>query len=67
MPYSDFDGATSLAERFREAIARQPLAYYEHELTITASFSVACLHETDQSPLDLLNRADRALYDAKGQ
>jgi diguanylate cyclase (GGDEF)-like protein len=67
MPYADFDGATSLAERFREAIVRQPLVFFEHELTITASFGVACLHETDQSPLDLLNRADRALYDAKRQ
>jgi diguanylate cyclase (GGDEF)-like protein len=67
MPYSDRDGATSLAERFRDAIDRHPLIFEDIELNITASFGVACLHDTDDSPLDLLHRADRALYDAKAQ
>ncbi len=66
MPYSDHDGATSLAERFREAITQQPLEFGGNHLTITASFGVACLVDSDASPLDLLNRADRAMYDAKG-
>jgi diguanylate cyclase (GGDEF)-like protein len=67
MPYSDHVGAVGLAERFREAIAGQPLVLDDLTLTITASFGVACLRGGDRSPLDLLNRADEALYDAKGQ
>jgi len=67
MPYSDHVGAVGLAERFREAIATQPLTIEDKELEITASFGVACLRGTDNSPLDLLNRADEALYDAKGE
>lgn len=66
MPYSDRHGAVGLAERFRDAIAHQPLLFGEDQLTITASFGVACLRNTDESPLDLLNRADQAMYDAKG-
>ena len=67
MPYSDHVGAVGLAERFRAAIAEQPLVLEDTELEITASFGVACLRDTDESPIDLLNRADEALYDAKGQ
>lgn len=67
MPYSDHVGAEGLAERFREAIVEQPLVLDDNELTITASFGVASLRSTDESPIDLLNRADEALYDAKGQ
>ena len=65
MPYSDLRGATALAERFREAIATSPLNYEGSEMTITGSFGVATLDESDESPLDLLDRTDRALYDAK--
>ncbi len=65
VPYSDLRGATALAERFREAIATSPLNYGDSEITITGSFGVATLDESDESPLDLLDRADRALYDAK--
>ena len=65
MPYSDLHGATALAERFREAIAASPLRYEGSEMTITGSFGVASLQDGDASPLDLLDRADRALYKAK--
>lgn len=66
MPYSDLRGAVGLAERFREAIANEPLPLGTMQLTITASFGVACLRNEDDSPLDLLNRADQAMYEAKG-
>jgi diguanylate cyclase (GGDEF)-like protein len=65
MPYSDLHGATALAERFRAAIAASPLRYEGVELTITGSFGVASLQDGDVSALDLLDRADRALYKAK--
>lgn len=67
MPYSDLRGATALAERFREAITLSPLDHEGEEMTITGSFGVASLHDDDASPLDLLDRADRALYDAKAK
>lgn len=66
MPYSDRRGAVSLAERFREALTDHPLETDHTQLTVTASFGVACLRDGDESPLDLLNRADRAMYEAKG-
>ena len=65
MPYSDQQGATALAERFREGLAERPFAHETRQLTVTGSFGVATLTPSDQSPLDLLDRADRALYDAK--
>lgn len=65
LPFSDLAGAAGLAERFREAIAQEPPRYTGRELAITASFGVSSLQESDDSPLDLLNRADRALYEAK--
>ena len=67
MPHADHEGATSLAERFRDAIIRQPLEFGGNHLTITASFGVACLVDNDETPLDLVNRADQAMYDAKSQ
>jgi diguanylate cyclase (GGDEF)-like protein len=67
MPYSDERGATALAERFREAIARQPVTFAGLELKITGSFGVASMAGADETPLDLLDRADRALYDAKAK
>ncbi len=67
MPFADHDGATRLAERFRDAIARRPLVFEGTELTITASFGVARLRDSDESPLDLFNRADQAMYGAKGR
>jgi diguanylate cyclase (GGDEF)-like protein len=65
MPHADLAGAIRLAERFREAISCQPLTFGNDQLTTTASFGVADLHTSDESPLDLLNRADHALYEAK--
>jgi diguanylate cyclase (GGDEF)-like protein len=67
MPYSDQRGATVLAERFREAIDRHPLTFGGMELTITGSFGVSSLTTADTSPLNLLDRADQALYDAKAK
>ena len=67
MPYSDRRGAATLARRFRDAIVAHPLHFEGQELTITASFGVATLIDADTSPMDLLDRADRALYDAKGK
>jgi diguanylate cyclase (GGDEF)-like protein len=67
MPYSDERGAMSLADRFRAAVAEQPLDWQGKELSITASFGVATLLDSDTSPTDLIVRADRALYDAKSR
>lgn len=65
LPYSDLHGAAGMAERFRDALTRQPVRLDDCELPVTASFGVATLHDEDHSPRDLLNRADRALYRAK--
>lgn len=64
-PFADLDDAVALAERFRESTDREPLDLDGLPLTITASFGVASLQPDDESPLDLLHRADQALYEAK--
>jgi diguanylate cyclase (GGDEF)-like protein len=64
-PHADLEDAMALTERFRETIARRPLELDGRRLTITASFGVASLQPADESPLGLLQRADRALYEAK--
>jgi diguanylate cyclase (GGDEF)-like protein len=65
LPYSDIRGAAALAERFRLAISETSLTWEGIELSITGSFGVSTLVDSDESPLDLLDRADRAIYDAK--
>ncbi|EGF31733.1 hypothetical protein IMCC9480_3464 [Oxalobacteraceae bacterium IMCC9480] len=60
MPNTGRDGALVLAERYRLAIESLGVA------EVTVSIGVATLDMTMQSPDELVNAADRALYRAKG-
>jgi len=66
MPQNSAGGATVLAERIREALAA---ARFESPLgaglSVTASFGVTQYDPADESPEDLVQRADEALYAAK--
>lgn len=58
--------AFELAERFRAAVANQPFQTEAGPLAITASFGLACLDpRRSVTPNELIERADRKLYDAK--
>lgn len=67
LPDADVEGARQLAERFRHAIATERLEHRGHVFRITASFGIASLAEEDETPLEILQRADRAMYAAKAQ
>ena len=58
------DGAGRLAERIRAAVAGRPLDTSAGQVAVTASFGIAC-RQRDESGVELLARADGALYAAK--
>ncbi|HEY9664748.1 MAG TPA: sensor domain-containing diguanylate cyclase, partial [Allocoleopsis sp.] len=58
--------AMEVAERLRQAVRSQTIITKTAELSVTASFGVAQRELShDQSAWDVLQRADRALYEAK--
>ncbi|WP_288353321.1 diguanylate cyclase [uncultured Marinobacter sp.] len=68
LPTTDEDGATSVAERLRVAVARTPVYPGDHiePVNLTVSVGVAtCIPSPGTRPSDLIARADEALYAAK--
>ena len=65
-PETDLASAVLLAERLRNALRSSPISL-DHDaiLSVTASFGVALLQRHDESPDEILRRADQALYTAK--
>ena len=61
LPRADTDGSCRAAERLRAAIEAQPSALR----SITASLGVATLNDDMETPQDLIQAADRALYVSK--
>ncbi len=55
-----------LVERLRQVISEIPFRYEASEFRVTASFGVAWLEAEAESAEDLIGRADKALYTAKG-
>jgi len=64
MPQTPSNGALLVAERLRESIANARLSSTVEGLTVTISAGVAQI-EANESLLQALERADRALYAAK--
>ncbi len=67
MPDADRSAAKRTAERLCQVMARQPVSLPGGKhLTVTLSIGVAIgKPESDANPLDLIERADQALYAAK--
>lgn len=65
IPDTGLEGAFQLAERLRQCLITQELAEGGDIIRFTASFGVAALGPEDQSPDNVLKRADVALYEAK--
>lgn len=61
---TDRDGAGEAAERIRRAVDGEPFEWAGRELPVTVSIGVAA-HRQGDSEVELLRRADRALYRAK--
>lgn len=61
VPYCGPDGSFLVGERFREALAAEPIETRDHEV-ISVTVSVGCASGLDE---ELVERADIALYAAK--
>jgi diguanylate cyclase (GGDEF)-like protein len=64
-PETDLDGAVSLAERLRCAVAQASCEVDGAEISITVSLGVATRSPRHQKPDALINAADTMLYRAK--
>ena len=64
LPNATQDEAAMIASRLRIALAAQPLQHAGATLPLTASIGVAC-RQAQENGGSLLNRADKAMYQAK--
>ncbi|TVR74217.1 MAG: GGDEF domain-containing protein [Sphaerobacteraceae bacterium] len=64
-PNIDYEDTVSLAHRLRSAIENNTVMKGDSELPITVSVGVACFPTDAATPLDLIDRADKAMYRAK--
>lgn len=64
MPDTARDEAAGVAEKLRVAVNEQDFIFNETRMRVTISFGVAEFVPTDR-PDDVIDRADRALYEAK--
>jgi diguanylate cyclase (GGDEF)-like protein len=64
-PETDLRGALGFAERIHRALRDRPMSWRDGTFHITASIGVTVLGAKDSSVMDLLQRADNALYQAK--
>jgi len=69
MPETQLAVAAMVAERLRKMIAAKPISLGEGEgeLELTISAGIAVTREGGDSPTAILQRADKALYEAKGR
>jgi diguanylate cyclase (GGDEF)-like protein len=66
LPCTSISHATTLAERIRAQIQEHAFATDKGILNTTASIGVACIDlSKDESPVEIIRRADAALYRAK--
>ncbi|MDP2560559.1 bacteriohemerythrin [Psychrobium sp. 1_MG-2023] len=65
LPQSDKKGAILLAERLRLSIEKTIVDYHGHQISITVSIGVAMWQEQTQDVQELLEQADKAVYQAK--
>lgn len=65
VPQADQQGAFSAAERLRLAVRSEAFTTVRGDLSVTLSIGVAIARADEGDPRTVLQRADRALYDAK--
>jgi diguanylate cyclase (GGDEF)-like protein len=67
LPETTLGGATQIAERVREGVEAAAFRSVDGRASfrVTVSAGAASLTSADQSPTDLISRADKALYRAK--
>lgn len=66
LPDTTLDGATTLAEKLRQAIEQALFSQGDLALSVTMTFGVTT-HQPDKAILDSVNRADALLYRGKSE
>ena len=64
-PETDIKGALTVCERLRSGISSFPFFFEKLKIPCSISIGLSIVGETDISVDDLMNRADKALYEAK--
>ncbi|MCM2681319.1 sensor domain-containing diguanylate cyclase [Echinimonas agarilytica] len=59
------DQALYFAERLRKAVAKTPIEFEDHAISVTVSIGISQNHPEINSPLAWVERADAALYESK--
>jgi two-component system, cell cycle response regulator len=69
LPETGLHAAMAVGERIREAVQAKPFPIHggRQAITVTVSIGVASRRAGDQSPAQMMKRADEALYRAKGE
>ncbi|MCY7295360.1 sensor domain-containing diguanylate cyclase [Alteromonas sp. a30] len=66
LPQTDEKGATQLVEKIRQQIAQHTVVYEEDTIQLTVSAGIcSAIHTGDDEQTQLLETADKALYEAK--
>jgi two-component system cell cycle response regulator len=65
LPETNLDGAQALAETLRRKISEHPFAFQSEAIPVTVSMGIAMLTEADRGSVELIQRADEKLYEAK--
>ncbi len=66
MPATDMDSAFLMADRLRANIAKHKIIF-ENEITqVSVSIGLSCLRREDSEIETIIERSDKALYEAKG-
>ena len=66
LPNTTPEDAFHIAERILKSISGTPVVANKHKLDITISIGIACLNESGHTDNELINVADEALYQSKG-
>tara|TARA_R110001583_G_scaffold52393_4_gene162818 strand:- start:3103 stop:4878 length:1776 start_codon:yes stop_codon:yes gene_type:complete len=66
LPFTDLDGAFKISEKIRLAVEKQTITIEKHAIKLTISSGISSINlDSDSNVIDALNRADKALYEAK--
>ena len=65
LPETELDGALALAEDLRSRAEANDFVFQNESIPLTISLGCAQLEATDKNALDLIQRADDKLYEAK--
>ena len=65
LPETDREGARRVAERIRKGIEENVFRAYDEKLKVTISTGIAVYPEDADNPRGLVEKADRAMYEAK--